>query len=436
MPTYADIERADAKHVFRTARVGHGALARLGIARSQGPRLWDFDGNSYLDFSSQWAYANLGHQHPRLIDAITDQAHALCTLSPTYVSEIRVEAASKLAEIAPEGLETVFFTGGGGEANEHAVRMARLFTGRHKVLTSYRSYHGSTSIALALTGDRRRWPLDMAIEGVVHFETPYPQRSVFKAETEAEEYESALSALERVLKFEGPQTVAAILIETIPSGARPTAAFGTYLRGVRELCDRWGITLIFDEVVVGFGRTGAWFARDHWGVTPDLMTIGKGVTSGYVPLGGVIICDRMMEYFEREPYPMPPTFSGHPLAAAACVANIEIMKSEGVIEHSLGLGEDILGPGLRAMARQHAGISEIRGIGTHWTVEVDEVADPRVLAPDFNSRLEEACRRRGLIMSQREGSIGLLPPCNTPAPDVQAGVDMFAAALEEVWSQT
>jgi len=278
----------------------------------------------------------------------------------------------------------VFFTNGGAEANENAVRMARLHTGRHKVFAAYRSYHGATAGAIALTGDPRRWDSEPGMPGIVRYWGPYLYRSAFHAETEAQESERALQHLRNLITVEGPHTVAAILLETVVGTNGILIPSEGYLTGVRALCDEFGIVMIADEVMAGFGRCGEWFAVDHWKVTPDLITFAKGVNSGYVPLGGVIIAEAIAATFETRAFPGGLTYSGHPLACASAVASINIFKDEGIIDNARMLGKDVIGPALHALAERHPSIGEVRGLGTFWALELVRDRDTREPLVPYN----------------------------------------------------
>ena len=359
----------DRAHVFHSWSA-QAEIDPMVITRAEGSHVWDGAGKRYLDFSSQLVFTNLGHQHPRIVAAIREQAETLCTVAPAYANGARSEAARLIASHTPGDLDHVFFTNGGADANEHAVRMARLHTGRHKVLTTYRSYHGGTHLAVNMTGDPRRWASDHGSAGTVHFFGPFLYRSPFHATTEAEECQRALEHLEQVVALEGPSTVAAIVLEAIPGTAGIMVPPPGYLAGVREICDRHGIVLVADEVMSGFGRSGRWFGVEHGGIIPDLITFAKGVNSGYVPLGGVAISDEIHATFAHRAYPGGLTYSGHPLAAASIVASIDAMTDEGIIEHAKHLGEDILGPGLRELAERHPIIGEVRGRGCFWALDL------------------------------------------------------------------
>jgi taurine---2-oxoglutarate transaminase len=434
----ARVRQDDRAHVFHSWSA-QAKIDPLPIARASGSYFWDFEDQRYLDFSSQLVNVNIGYQHPKLVAAIQEQAGKLCTIAPSFANDARSEAARLIAEIAPGDLNAVFFTNGGAEANENAVRMARLHTGRHKVLAAYRSYHGATAGAIALTGDPRRWPSEPGMPGIVRYWGPYPYRSSFHAGTEQEEGERALAHLRDVIAFEGPDTVAAIVLETVVGTNGILVPPDGYLAGVRALCDELGIVMIADEVMAGFGRCGEWFAVDHWGVKPDLITFAKGVNSGYVPLGGVVISDPIAATFADRPYPGGLTYSGHPLACASAVASINIFREEGIIEHARQLGTDVIGPGLRELAERHPSIGEVRGLGVFWALElVRDRATREPLVP-FNAageaaapmgELMAACKSRGLWPFTHFNRMHVVPPCTTTADEIREGFAVLDEALE------
>lgn len=411
------------------------------LVGGSGSYVVDVNGRRYLDFGSQLVFTNLGHQHPRIVAAIKEQADRLCTLAPGYASDVRGEAARLIVEVAPERLGHVLFTNGGTEAIEHAVRMARLYTGRPKVLAAYRSYHGSTATSIHLTGDPRRWASDTGTAGVVHFFGPFLYRSAFGSGTPEEECERALAHLEQVILLEGPSTIAGLVLESVIGSSGVIVPPTGYLRGVRDLCDRHGIVYIADEVMVGFGRTGAWFGVDHDGVAPDLMAFAKGVNSGYVPLGGVLVGDAIYEMFTKRPYPAGLTYSGHPLACAAAVGAIGAMHEEGTVAAAARLGTDVLGPGLRELAGKHESVGDVRGIGGLWTVELvrnrltKEPLVPVGATGSANAPMAsfaKACRDRGLLPLIQGNRVHVAPPLNVNDSDAAAGLaildDVLAAA--------
>ena len=430
----AEVLAADRAHVFHSWSA-QGALRPLPVARAEGSYFWDYDGHRYLDFSSQLVNTNLGHQHPRVTAAIAEQAARLATIAPQHAIDVRGEAAARIAALAPEGLEKVFFTNGGADANENAIRMARLHTGRSKVLSFYRSYHGNTGAAITSTGDPRRWPNEFAT-GHLHFFGPYPYRSSFWATTEQEECQRALEHLEEVITFEGPSTIAAILIETIVGTAGVLIPPPGYLAGIRALCDKHGIVYIADEVMCGFGRTGTWFAFEHYGVVPDLITFAKGSNSGYVPVGGVIISDEIAATFDERVFPGGLTYSGHPLACASIVASIDAMKDEGVLENATRIGTDVLGPGLRELAARHPMIGEVRGMAVFWALDlVSNRATRTMLAPyggssEAMNEVTARCRARGLMPFINYNRLHVVPPCTVSEAEAKEGL----AILDEVFT--
>jgi taurine--2-oxoglutarate transaminase len=424
----------DRKHVFHSWSA-QATLDPMVVTRAEGAYLWDDQGNRLLDFSSQLVFTNIGHQHPTVVKAIQDQAAKLCTIAPQHANDARSEAARLVAELAPEGLEHVFFTNAGAEAVEHAVRMARLHTGRIKVLSAYRSYHGGTNTAVNVTGDPRRWASDYGSSGTAKFFGPFLYRSEFDATTEEEECERALRHLRRTVELEGPATVAAIVLETIPGTAGIMPPPPGYLAGVRELCDEHGIVMVLDEVMAGFGRAGTWLALDHYGVTPDLVTFAKGVTSGYVPLGGVIVSDKIYETFAQRVYPGGLTYSGHPLACAAAVATIGTMRDEDMVAHAATLGSDVIGPELAAIMERHPCVGDVRGVGAFWAVElVSNRATKEPLAPYGGSspamnEVVAACKKGGMLPFANYNRIHVVPPCNTTPEEAREGLAILDAAL-------
>lgn len=427
----------DRTHVFHSWSA-QGLIDPTVIAGGDGSTFWDEAGNRYLDFTSQLVNLNIGHQHPKLVAAIKAQADVLCTVAPSFANDKRGEAARLIAERAPGDLDMVFFTNGGAEATENALRMARLHTGRHKVLSAYRSYHGSTNGAIALTGDPRRWPSEPAMPGVVHFWGPYLYRSSFHATTEAQECERALAHLEQTLMVEGAHTVAAIILEPVVGTNGILVPPDGYLAGVRALCDRHGIVFIADEVMAGFGRCGEWFAIDRWGVTPDLICFAKGVNSGYLPLGGVIISRRIAETFRERPYPGGLTYSGHPLACASAVASIEIFEEEGIVEHARMLGAEVIGPALAELMARHPSVGEVRGLGCFWAIELVRDRTSREPLVPFNAagadaapmaEVVAACKAGGVWPFTHFNRLHVVPPLVITPEECRRGLAVIDDAL-------
>jgi len=419
----------DRKHVFHSWSA-QAEITPMVVTAARGSYLWDEEDRRYLDFSSQLVFTNVGHQHPRVVAAIKEQADRLCTIAPQHANDQRAQAAALIADIAPERFHKVFFTNGGADANEHAIRMARLHTGRHKVLSTYRSYHGGTQVAINVTGDPRRWASDTATDGVVHFFGPFLYRSEFHATTEAEECERALAHLRRTIEAEGPSTIATVILESIPGTAGIFPPPPGYLAGVRELCDEHGIVLILDEVMAGFGRAGTWLALDRYDVRPDLITFAKGVNSGYVPLGGVIISDEIAATFDHRAYPGGLTYSGHPLACAAAVATIQVMQEEGVVENADRLGREVFGPGLAEIAERHPCVGEVRGVGAFWALDlVSDPATKAMLSPAGLNEVVAACKSAGLLPFANTNRIHVVPPCTMSDEEAREGLAILDEAL-------
>jgi taurine---2-oxoglutarate transaminase len=415
-----------------------GGPAPAVIDRAEGCYLYRADGTRVLDFSSGLVNVNIGHSDPRVVDAIARQAGRLTFVNPSFSTDVRARLAQMLARISPrQALVKTFFTNGGAEANENAVKIARLYTGRHKVLAAYRGYHGATYGAITLSGDPRRWPVEPGVPGVVRFLSPYPYRSPFVVPPERET-EAALAHLEHVLMYEGPESIAAILIETIIGGSGHIVPPDGYLQGLRRLCDQHGILLIFDEVMCGFGRTGAWFACEHWDVVPDMITFAKGVTSGYVPLGGVMVSAPIARHFDDHVLWAGLTYSGHPLACAAGCANLAVMEEDGLVERARRMGE-VLGARLRQLADRHPAVGDVRGKGLFWGIELVRDRSTREPAASFGpggpSAVKEFLRRafgRGTYLMGRYNVVTVAPPLVISEEQIDEGVRAIDGALADV----
>ncbi|MGN7977505.1 aspartate aminotransferase family protein [Microbacterium sp. 22195] len=400
----AQVRADDRGHVFHSWSA-QALIDPMPVAAGEGSTFWDYQGNAYLDFSSQLVNLNLGHQHPDLVAAIQQQAGRLATIQPALANDVRGELARLISEVAGDGFEKVFFTNGGADANEYAVRMARQTTGRRKVLSMYRSYHGSTSTAISLTGDPRRWANEVSDAGAVRFFGPYAYRSAFHSESEEQEGERALAHLEQTVQLEGPSTIAAIIIESVVGTNGVLAPPAGYLQGVRELCDRYGIVYIADEVMVGFGRIGEWFGFQAYGGQPDLITFAKGVNSGYVPLGGVVISDRIAARFDEVSFPGGLTYSGHPLACAAGVATFEVFRRDGILERVRDLGERIVEPTLRGWTSTHPSVGEVRGRGLFWAVELVRDRETREPLVPFNASGADAAPMAAFAAAAKKAGV-------------------------------
>lgn len=440
----ARVRADDRAHVFHSWSA-QALIDPLPVAAGEGSTFWDYQGNAFLDFSSQLVNLNLGHQHPDLVDAIQRQAGRLATIQPSMANDVRGELARRIAGVAPGDLDKVFFTNGGAEANEYAVRMARQATGRRKVLSMYRSYHGSTSTAISLTGDPRRWSNEPSDGSVAHFFGPYPYRSAFNAATPEEEAERALAHLEQVIVLEGAQTIAAIIIETVVGTNGVLVPPPGYLAGVRALADKYGIVYIADEVMVGFGRIGEWFAVNAWDVTPDLITFAKGVNSGYVPLGGVVISQRIASHFDTVAFPGGLTYSGHPLACAAGVATFEVFERDGILERVRDLGSRVVEPTVRGWLERHPSLGDARGQGLFWALELVRDRETREPLVPFNAggadaapmgAVAAACKQAGLWPFTHFNRMHIAPPLVITEDELVRGLAIIDDALTVADSYT
>ncbi len=434
-----DVARMHERYVL-TPWVAQSGRKPPVIVRGEGCYLYDERGKRYLDFSAGLVAVNLGHAHAGVAAAIADQAHRVAYVAPTFANDRRAMLARDIIDIAPwpEG-GRVFFTTGGGEANEDAIKFARTLSGRHKVLTAYRSFHGSAPGAGTLTGENRRWPNEPGLPGVTRFFAPFPYRSPFHTRDAAEETDRAIAHLEEVVTYEGGDRIAALLIEPVVGTNGVIVYPDTYLARVRELCDRHGILLIFDEVMTGFGRTGEAFAAQRFGVAPDMLTFAKGVTSAYVPLGGVAVRESLAKYFDAHPLPSGHTFSGHPLAMAAGVAALRAYREERLFERAREI-EGWLRTRFDELQRRHAIVGEARGVGAFFGLEL--VADSQTraplipwqgaqtLAPFFNDLLE-----RGLYVLGRYNVAIVAPPLTVSVDELDEGFAILDAALTRLGAE-
>lgn len=433
-----EVFNLDRLHVFHSWSA-QSLINPLPVAGGEGSYFWDFDGKRYLDFSGQLVFTNIGFQHPKVVKAIQDQAGVLTTVAPQHANEARGLAAKRITEHAGAHHNKVFFTNGGADGVENAIRMARIHTSRHKILSFYRSYHGNTTAAVTATGDPRRWPNEFAY-GHVHFFGPYLYRSAFWAESEEQECVRALAHLEQVIIFEGPATIAAVLIESVVGTAGVLLPPEGYLEGVRALCDKYGIKWIADEVMSGFGRTGHWFAYQHSKAEPDLIVFAKGVTSGYIPLGGVIISDEIAATFNERVFPGGLTYSGHPLACATAVATIDVMDEEKMVESAARIGESVIKPLLQELMAKHKLIGEVRGRGVFWAMDLvkdratrEPLAPYGASSPAMNELVAE-CKKLGLMPFNNYNRIHICPPCNVSEAEVREGFAILDKALTSVAS--
>ncbi|GAB5602545.1 aspartate aminotransferase family protein [Thermus sp. FJN-A] len=409
------------------------------VVRGEGVWLYDDKGRRYLDFSAGLVAVNLGHAHPKVARAIAEQAATLAYAAPSLFNDKRALLAQALSELAPwpEG-GRVFFTPSGTEANEDALKFVRHLTGRFKVLAAYRSFHGATHGSAALTGENRRFPAEPAIPGVVHFFAPYPYRSPFYTEDPREEVARALDHLERVLLHEDPKRVAAIFLEPVVGSNGVIVYPEGYLEGVRELCHRHGILLVFDEVMTGFGRVGAAFAARRFGVVPDLITFAKGVTSAYVPLGGVLIREGLAQAFDEVPLPTGHTYAGHPLAVAAGLAALEAYQEEGLFARAERL-EGFFRSALEELQRAHPLVGEVRGVGAFFGLELvrdRETKEPlspwhAPFSPPMQA-LMKALFQEGVYLLAKHNILLVAPPLTIREEEFLEGVERLSRALRRV----
>jgi taurine--2-oxoglutarate transaminase len=430
------IQELDRQHVLHSWSV-QSQISPLAVAGAEGRYFWDHEGNRYLDFASQLVNVNIGHQHPKVVAAIVEQAEKLTTIGPPMAHEARSELARLLDEVTPGDLTMSFFTNGGAEANENAIKLARWYTGRHKVIARYRSYHGATAGAISLTGDPRRWPAEPGIPGVVRMLDPYSYRCP-AGHPDPCPVCSGGPHLEEVLQYEGPENVAAVIMETIVGTNGVIVPPDGYLQSVRETCDRHGILLILDEVMAGFGRSGRWFACEHWDVVPDIMTVAKGINSGYVPLGAMVIGRKLADWVQDRYFAGGLTYSGHVLACAAAVASIEAFQEERIVENAAAMGEP-LGEGLRGLQERHPSIGEVRGRGLFWGIELVRDRETREPLVPFNAsgeafapvaRLMKAALERGLYLMTHWNVIMVCPPLTITREELDEGI----AVLDDVLS--
>lgn len=397
----SEILQKSLEHSFWTWSA-QGSVSPIPVTRAKGVYFWDADGKRYLDFNSQLMCVNIGHGDERVIEAIAKQARELPYVAPSLTTKPRAVLGEMLAEITPGDLNHFFFTLGGAEANENAIKIARAFTGKHKILARYRSYHGATAGAMSLTGDPRRLAWEPTLmPGVVHFLDPYRYRSTFhnnKAEiTEAEFTQDYLNHLEEIISYEGAETIAAIIIETVTGTNGILVPPEGYLQGLRDICDKNNILLICDEVMSGFGRTGEWFAVDNWNVVPDIMTMAKGLTSAYAPLGAVAMRDKIAEFFSDKVFYGGLTYNSHPISLAAAIANINVMKEDGIVENAKKMGA-VLRHHLNDLGEKHRSVGEVRSIGLFSAIEVVRNQETREPMAPYNGNSPEMTQVKKFLL--------------------------------------
>jgi taurine--2-oxoglutarate transaminase len=427
---------ADAKQYVLHSWSVQDAVDPIPVAGGEGRYFWDYDGKRYLDFASQLVNVSIGHQHPKIVAAIKEQAEKLCTIGPPMATEARSTLARLLAEVTPGDLQMSFFTNGGAEANENAAKLARWYTGRHKIIARYRSYHGATAGAITLTGDPRRWPAEPGIPGVVRMLDPYTYRCPAGHPDPCPVCTGA-PHLEEILQYEGAHTVAAVILETVVGTNGIIVPPDGYLQAIREVCDRHGILLIADEVMAGFGRTGKWFGVDNWNVVPDILTVAKGINSGYVPLGAMIVRKPIADWARDKYFAGGLTYSGHPLACASAIASIEAFKEEGIVENSAEMG-GVFAEKLRGLQEKHPAIGDVRGLGCFWGLELVKNRETREPLVPFNAtgeafapvaRVAKAALERGLYLMTHWNVIIVAPPLTITRDEIDEGIGVLDEAL-------
>jgi len=364
------------------------AVNPIPMVRAEGIYFWDANGKRYVDMNSQLMCSNIGHGDQRVIDAIKDQAQELAYAGPSVATRVRAELGPLLAKHTPGDLNKFFFTTGGAEANENAIKLARQFTGRKKIISRYRSYHGASGGAIALTGDPRRWPTEPGAPGIVRAFDPYEYRCSFGRDNCSGCDLLCLKNMEEIMMYEGPQNIAAVFIESVTGTNGLIIPPDGYMQGLRELCDKYGILMICDEVMAGLGRTGEWFAVDNWGVVPDIITMAKGLTSAYMPLGCVAMSDRIAEHFSNNVFSGGLTYSGHPISLAAAVATLRVLEADDLVGNSKRVGM-IMAELLQDLKAKHPSIGDVRSIGLFGIIELVKNRETREPMAPFNGTSPE-----------------------------------------------
>jgi taurine--2-oxoglutarate transaminase len=426
----------DAKRFVLYSWSVQDAINPIAVAGAEGRHFWDYDGKRYLDFASQLVNVSLGHSHPKVVAAIKEQAETLATIGPPMATESRSRLGKLLAEVTPGDLSMSFFTNGGAEANENALKLARWYTGRHKVIVRYRAYHGATAGAITLTGDPRRWPAEPGVPGIVRMFDPYTYRCPAGHPDPCPVCTGA-PHLEEILQYEGAHNVAAVLLETVTGTNGIIVPPDGYLQAIREVCDRHGILLICDEVMAGFGRTGKWFGVDNWDVVPDIITLAKGINSGYVPLGAMVVREHIADWVRSRYFAGGLTYSGHPLACASAVASIEAFQEEGIVENAAATGE-VFRTELARLADKHPSVGDVRGLGCFWGLELVKDRTTREPLVPFNGAGDDArpvtamAKRaldRGLYLMTHWNVCMICPPLTITRDELEEGISILDDAL-------
>jgi taurine--2-oxoglutarate transaminase len=430
--TTADLKKLDRQHVLYSWKA-QGSVDPIMIDRAEGIYMWDTDGNRYLDGCAGLLNINIGHGNRHVLEAMKAQMDKLCYVAPSFGTEPKARLAEMVAQVTPGDLDYVFFTNGGAEAIENAIKAARWYTGRHKIYARWRSYHGGTAGAVTLTGDPRRWPAEPGIPGVVHFFGPYPYQCPFGSRDDDECGRKTLEVLKTQVMLDGPKTIAAIFMEPIVGTNGIIIPPQNFMTGLRQLCDENGILLVIDETMAGWGRSGKWFGIDHYGIVPDILTTAKGITSGYVQLGLMVLNRKIWDYFQEKTFTGGLTYSGHALACAAGIANIEVYKKDSLIEHSARMGA-YLDNKLQGLKEKHPSVGDVRCKGLWACIEL--TSDRKTRAPlagfgdsmrSVSAGLSKILYENGLYLFAKWDYIFISPPLIIN----QAQIDEMIEAIDK-----
>ena len=431
MSTAEELER---KYVLRSWAV-QGKMPYEEIVGGEGCWFWEESGKKYLDFSSQWVNTNIGHQHPKVVEAIREQAAKLCYIAPNFGHKTRGLLAEQMVKHTPGDLNKVFFTMGGGESNDNAINLVRQVTGRQKIMARYRSYHGTTLGSLSISGEPRRLPAEPLLPGVVRLFDPYCYRCSFGQTYPGCGLECA-EHIREVMLYEGPETVAAVFLEPVSGTNGVVVPPKEYLPRVREICDEFGVLLVADEVMTGWGRTGEWFGVDNWNVVPDVMTMAKGLTQGYSPLGAVVVNRKIADYFDQNMFWYGLTFSGHPVSCAAGLATVKVYEEENLIENSARMGAK-LKDALEVIKDSHSSVGDVRSIGLFSAIELvknRKTKQPLVPwngpDPGIMAEINRFLRDKGIYVYIRWNNIFIAPPLSISEEELKLGLDAVDECLD------
>jgi taurine--2-oxoglutarate transaminase len=425
--TSEEIVTLNRQHVFFSWSI-QNAVDPIAIESGEGIYFWDATGRRYMDFSAQLMNLNIGYQHPKVITAIQEQAAKLCAAHPNTAHEPKARLGKRIAELTPGDLNKIFFTLGGADANENAIKFARQYTGRQKILSRYISYHGATYGAITLSGDHRRPPVEPGIPGVIHVFDPYCYRCVFNYTPETCHRE-CVSHIEKIIQYEGPETIAALILEGVTGSNGILVPPDDYWPRLREITQKYGILLISDEVMSGFGRTGEWFAVDHWDVVPDIITMAKGLTSGYLPLGAVAVSDAIARFFDDRMLYMGLTYFGHPMSCAAAISTLDVYREEHLVDNSRELGIS-LKQSLEGIQARHPSVGDVRSIGLFAVIElVKDQSRREPVDGDTMNAIKNWLQSEGLVTFINKNMVFICPPLVITREQLLAGLEIIDRSL-------